>query len=227
MVPWAGRLRGNRVSAQTAAVNGLSQHVDFFPPINFMEWAIHGTVLDQAVDDWDCNDSEFIATCRINGTPWDGQVRFTWRVSELKLITEIEVSSASAIPAVVGWHPYFAKHLWSETAQWSTPGAQIAPRDGAFADGSLRDWKPGFSAVDDAFFVPDRELTVHWGARAQLTVRNSHPWFVVFDELDESICIEPQTAPPNALETPIGDPAPIARAGEPVRMTTEWVWSLI
>ena len=225
MVPWAGRLRDNRVTAQTAARNGLSQDADFDPPINFMEWAIHGTVLDREVDSWELLDSEFRASQVIKGTPWEGQVNFTWRMSDLSLITEIEVFTPKAMPAVVGWHPYFLKVLWGGAAQWEAPGAQIATRVGAFADGSLSDWKPGSSTVDDAFFVPNRELTVQWGSVAQLTARNSHPWFVVFEELDYAISIEPQTAPPNALANPIGGPAPIARANEPVRMTTDWVWS--
>lgn len=226
MVPWAGRLRDNRVTAQTAARNGLSQAADFDPPINFMEWAIHGTVLDREVDSWELSDSEFRASQVIKGTPWEGKVNFTWRIADLTLITEIEVSTSEAMPAVVGWHPYFLKDLWGGAARWDAPGAQIATRVGAFADGTLRDWSSGSSLVDDAFFVPNRETTVEWGSQAQLRVRNSHPWFVVFDELDDAICIEPQTAPPNALETPIGAPAPIARAGEPVSMSTEWVWSV-
>ncbi|MFM1916521.1 MAG: hypothetical protein RJB01_36 [Actinomycetota bacterium] len=226
MVPWAGRLRDNRVTALTADNNGLVHNADFHPPINFMEWAIHGTVLDRPLDDWELGDSEFRARQVITGTPWHGHVNYTWRVSGLTLITEMEIFTESAIPAVIGWHPYFAKSLWGGRARWSAPDAQIAPRAGAFADGSLRPWEEQSAPVDDAFWVPGREVSVHWGEQAQLRVINSHPWFVIFDELAEAMCVEPQTAAPNALETPIKEPAPVARADAPVRMTTTWEWSI-
>lgn len=226
MAPWAGRLRENRVTAATADRNELPQEMDFHPPINFMEWAIHGTVLDRPLNDWKLNDDEFRARQVITETPWEGHVEYAWRVSGLTLITEMEITTSSAMPAVIGWHPYFAKNLWGEHAQWVAADAQIAPRVGAFADGSLIPWEAHSAPVDDAFWVPGGELTVHWGTRAGLRVKNSHPWFVVFDELTDAICVEPQTAAPNALATPIKGPAPIARAGAPVRMTTVWEWSI-
>lgn len=226
MAPWAGRLRDNRVTAMTADRNGLSQNSDFRPVINFMDWAIHGTVLDRQLDAFEVNNDEFRARQVILETPWEGHVDYAWRVSGLTLTTEMEITSSSSMPAVIGWHPYFAKNLWGEHAQWVATDAQMAPRVGAFADGTLRPWESQSAPVDDAFWVPGRELTVHWGERARLRVVNSHPWFVVFDELADAICVEPQTAAPNALDTPIKGPAPIARAGAPVRMTTVWEWSI-
>jgi aldose 1-epimerase len=226
MAPWAGRLRHNQVTAVTAEQNGISQDADFHPPINFMEWAIHGTVLDRPLEDWELGDAEFRGSQVITGTPWQGQVTYMWRLSGRTLITDMEIIAESVMPAVIGWHPYFAKSLWGGTARWTAPEAQIAPRVGAFADGSLRPWQAQSAAVDDAFWVPGREVTVHWGEQAQLRVMNSHPWFVIFDELTDALCVEPQTAAPNALDTPIKESAPVARAGAPVRMTTTWEWSI-
>jgi len=63
-----------------------------------------------------------------------------------------------------------------------------------------------------------------WGQRT-LRIRNSDPWFVVFDEREDGLCVEPQNGPPNAFDTPLRGDAPVARPGAPVSMATTWKWT--
>ena len=62
---------------------------------------------------------------------------------------------------------------------------------GQFVDIAPQPW-------DDAFFGVTKSPIVRWGNSAQLEITSAVPWWVVYSEDPLAICVEPQTAPPNA-----------------------------
>jgi len=51
---------------------------------------------------------------------------------------------------------------------------------------------------DDCFTDLQGIPTVTWAGAAKLTVESDAPWWVVYTEDSDGVCIEPQTAPPDA-----------------------------
>jgi len=222
MAPWAGRLTKNAFEFQDV-------YAEF--PATYGQWALHGVVLNAPcpppVITETAEHVQAVFTSELTGWPWPAQVQTTWVLDRTGLRTVIEVSapahSAVAFPAVVGWHPWFRREILPGSfASWSGPSAHLAVRDGAFATGELVPLEMAIGPFDDAFHVPERTLTLAWSGWGQIVVENSAPWFVVFDELPGSLCIEPQSHAPNAMNVPIIEPCQTVRAGQPLRLVTSW-----
>lgn len=221
MAPWAGRLRDNRITEAQRTTWGITGSGDYTPLVSYPPWAIHGTCHLAPVDSWDS--TEGTVTMRQRIPDWPASLVTEWRIDGLRAESRLTVEADEPTPALLGWHPWFRSTIDREQATWSLTG-ELAVREGAFATGEWVPWVDGSRRVDEAFHVPDRRVTVTWGERA-LTIRNSDPWFVIFDEREEAFCIEPQDGPPNVFDTPLrGDP-PVARPGAPRTMTTTWEWS--
>ena len=222
MAPWAGRLTSNAFEFQDV-------YAEF--PANYGQWALHGVVMNvpcppPAITET-AENVQAVFTSELTGWPWPAQVQTTWVLDRTGLCTVIEVSapaySAVAFPAVVGWHPWFRREILPGSfASWSAPSAQLAVRDGAFATGELVPLEMAIGPFDDAFRVPERTLTLAWSGWGHIVVENSAPWFVVFDELPGSLCIEPQSDVPNAMNVPIIEPCQTVRADQPLRLVTSW-----
>ena len=219
MAPWAGRLRDNRITREQRERWGFPG-AEYAPAATFAGWALHGTCLDASIDEWRIDGSRIEMRQRIPG--WSATLVTQWSVTGLQAESRLTVEADEPTPALLGWHPWFPSVLDGSPATWTLRG-ECAVREGAFASGEWQTWVDGQRRVDDAFHVPDRTATITWGPRA-LTVRNSDPWFVVFDERHDALCVEPQNGPPNAFDTPLRGDAPVARPGAPVTMTTTWEW---
>ncbi len=222
MAPWAGRLMENALEFDDVQVE--------FPP-TYGPWALHGLLMSAPCDPPVITETQHsvqaVFTSPLRDWPWPGSVTTTWTLGAAGLRTEIEVSGEVAFPAVLGWHPWFRRELLvggaaSSPATWSAPWARLAVRAGAFATGELVPLAEAEGPFDDAFHVADHSLTLAWAGWGSITVENSHPWFVVFDELPDALCIEPQTNVPNAMNTAVVEPCEIVRPGEPLRLVTSW-----
>jgi aldose 1-epimerase len=73
---------------------------------------------------------------------------------------------------------------------------------------------------DDCFTELDGPSTLRWDDTATLTIETDCPTLVVFDQLPEAICVEPQSGPPDALNH---DPF-VVEPERPLRVTTTWRW---
>jgi aldose 1-epimerase len=51
---------------------------------------------------------------------------------------------------------------------------------------------------DDAFTGVKANAILRWGEAAQIEISSGAPWWVVYTEDPLGICVEPQTAPPDA-----------------------------
>jgi galactose mutarotase-like enzyme len=223
MAPWPGRLRGNTVGHRGG------RHP---MPASSGGWALHGTVLDRA---WEVeqpavghDDGSVSAVLSVrlgdpaDAWPWPGRVRATWVLRPGALETTVELSSAGeTFPAAAGWHPWFRRRLErGEPVQVELPGDTMLERgaDHLPTGRLVRPRPPG--PYDDAFPLPGGRLALRWPGVLRLECRTDCRWAVVFDELEPAVCVEPQTGPPDGVNT---EPAPV-RPGVPLTTRSVWSW---
>ena len=73
---------------------------------------------------------------------------------------------------------------------------------------------------DDAFTGVHRDPAVVWPGRLRLTLSSSCTWWVVYTEPEHSVCVEPQSGPPDAVN---GTPQ-VVEPGSPLTHTMRWRW---
>ena len=221
MAPWAGRVRDNVLRR---GGNGYP-----LPP-SHGEWALHGTVLDapaQLVSSTATDEGAEAITVADLGPdwPWTGRLTSTWRLRAEAVTTVLKLETAGeAFPAVLGWHPWFKRRLGDGTgAQWSLPDPLLAERMEAFRlSGAMTPIDLSRRAFDDAFLVEARAACIEWPGQLRIDLSSSHPWFVVFDELPDFICIEPQSGPPNGINDGLVAPVTLVAPGQPLELVNEW-----
>ncbi|MFE2650061.1 aldose 1-epimerase, partial [Streptomyces sp. NPDC059346] len=75
---------------------------------------------------------------------------------------------------------------------------------------------------DDCFGMPEGvDVKLTWPEQLELTVKSRSEWVVIYDEQDEAVCVEPQSGPPNGLNTAPRLVTPI----DPLEITTAWSWT--
>ena len=221
MAPWAGRVRYNVVSFDGADYPLTPSHES---------WAMHGTVLGSAsrLVDHDSSKDRSVATTITDlgpGWPWAGRLTSHWEVAADAVRTRLTLETEEQpFPGVVGWHPWFRRRLGAaEPATWSLTDPLLAERLAAFQlSGDLVAVDLGSRVFDDTFLVASRTASIEWPAQLRIDISSSHPWFVVFDELADFICIEPQSGPPNGINDSQVAPVTVVAPGEPLSLVNEW-----
>ena len=220
MLPWAGRLAANSVSADRESIR---------QEINYQGWAIHGLSFNQPLTSWsvhaDKNATSFSALQGISGWMQDLEATFTWSIDEHSLTTTIEVKPISDVVSrvVVGWHPWFRKSLGSGSpAVLKIDEAKLLTKADLLPTGELVDFDVTLGPFDDALIVPSKTVVIEWPEALQLRITNSHEWFVIYDGNKDLFCVEPQTGAPNALNGAFSDSALLCSRSEPARLTTRW-----
>jgi galactose mutarotase-like enzyme len=221
MAPWAGRIRDNRV-----VWNGHGHDL----PVTFGEWAIHGTALGQqaAVLDHEQDLDHARLAARIEahpGWPWPMAVHVIWELRERAVTTTIEVHAlVEPFPAVVGWHPWFRRDLGiGGPIEWSVDATGRLERgDDHLPTGRILGVDPGEGPFDDAFVVPSGRAALRWPGVLAVDIVSDGGWYVVFDELPDQVCVEPQSGPPDGLREAYGHRPAIAAPGAPHTMVTTW-----
>jgi aldose 1-epimerase len=215
MAPWCGRTRQGRFR------NGDTVHQ---MPRDAGEHAIHGTVRHRP---WRTvrSDARSAALVCDLADPWPYPGRVTQLVelaedgSGVTLSLGVEALDAS-FPAQAGWHPWFLRSLTPDgppvelafDAEWQEErgedhlptGRRIDPRPGPW---------------DDCFGMPDG-VRVTWPGALELTVASRTPWVVVYDELPEAVCAEPQSGPPDGLNSHPRLVTPL----DPLEISSTWTW---
>ena len=221
MAPWAGRVRDN-----------LLRHADGTYPLppSHGEWALHGTVLTAPCRLLRCTSTgEGAEATTVTDLgpdwPWAGRLTSTWRVNALGVTTVLTLETeGEAFPGVLGWHPWFKRRLGDgPAARWHLPDPLLAERlEGFRLSGKLTPADLSSRVFDDAFFVEGRSASIEWPGHLRIDLVSSHPWFVVFDELPDFICIEPQSGPPNGINNGLVAPVTIVAPGQPLELVNEW-----
>ncbi|MEW1720994.1 aldose 1-epimerase [Streptomyces sp. NPDC093109] len=214
MVPWCGRIENGRFR------NGDEQHQ---MPLNSPPHAIHGTGRNTAWSTASAGKSEAAFTYDLaDPWPYRGRVTQLFELTEdaLTLTLGVEAHDTS-FPAQAGWHPWFQRSLaggreveidfspeWQEERgdDHLPTGRRIAPLPGPW---------------DDCFGMPDGvDVKLTWPEQLELTVKSRAEWVVMYDEQAEAVCVEPQSGPPNGLNTL---PRLVTQI-EPLEIASTWSW---
>jgi aldose 1-epimerase len=187
MAPWAGRLRDGRFAFG-------ARHYTL--PRNMPPHAIHGTVLAQA---WEWVADDTLATTLGPDWPFPGRVEQRFRLSPRGLEIHLEVQAMGhPFPASLGLHPWFRRKLarggeleLDFAADWRYARIDGIPTGELLAPGP-RPW-------DDCFTALQHPPRLRWPGVLSLRLSSNHPQWVVYDEPEDALCVEPLTAPPNAL----------------------------
>ncbi|MFE7035512.1 aldose 1-epimerase [Streptomyces sp. NPDC057621] len=222
MVPWCGRTRDGRF------LNGAVPHQ---LPLNSPPHAIHGTARDAA---WriarKSADETVITYDLVDPWPYAGRVTQVVGLTEDSLTLTMSVETyGDSFPAQIGWHPWFNRTLGGGggeggegdegvrvdfDAEW-----QEERGDDHLPTGHRTAPLPG--PWDDCFGMPGGvDVTLTWPGRLELNVASREQWVVVYDEQEAAVCVEPQTGPPNGLNTLPRLVTPI----DPLEAATTWTW---
>ncbi len=186
MVPWAGRIRHGRFSFEGRAVA---------LPANLGAHAIHGVGFSRSwrLDRLDADSAALSLALPEDGYwPFGGIATQTLRVLPDRLVLGLAVQAGDqAMPAVLGWHPWFRKPDLVRFA----PRAMY-PRDGE-GIATLPAVRPVPGPWDDCF-LNQQEVAMVAGEQV-LRLRADTDHWVVYDGAAHATCVEPQTGPPDGF----------------------------
>ena len=187
MAPWAGRLDRGRFGHDGEPIE---------VPVDLPPHAIHGLGVHQV---WDRSGDGFDLDLR-GLWPLGGRVASRFELTEQALTMQVEVTAGDrSMPVVLGWHPCFRRHLDHDRPvavgfapeRWWVRGVDGLPT-GETAPPPPGPWDDCFDGVGSA-------PTLTWPGRVTVTLEADTETWVVFDERDHTVCVEPQTAPPDAF----------------------------
>ncbi|CAL9464367.1 aldose epimerase [Streptomyces radiopugnans] len=217
MVPWCGRTRQGRF------LNGGERYQ---LPVTAGQHAIHGTVRGVP---WHTvrSDGRTASFYRdlTDPWPWPGRVTQVVELAEdgggLTLTLGVETTGDS-FPAQAGWHPWFLRNLGQggqDVVLDFAPAWQEERGEDHIPTGRRVEPRPG--PWDDCFGMPDGvDVTLTWPGELELKVASRAEWVVVYDEQPEAVCVEPQTGPPDGLNSHPRLVTPI----DPLEVSTVWSW---
>ncbi|WP_162891167.1 aldose 1-epimerase [Aeromicrobium sp. A1-2] len=189
MVPWAGRIRDG-----VLLVGGAEHQLPLADDGN----ALHGLAHAAAWQSLGEGAYELAI-----GPPWptEGVATLTYALLDDGLRIELSWDDDSESPCSVGLHPWFRRQLdVGEPAVWPLDaGAMVERGNDGLPTGRLTAPHPG--PWDDCFRLSSAPV-ITWPGALELTLSASTPWWVVYDVPETTVCLEPQTAPPDAFGHP-------------------------
>ncbi|MGH3309965.1 MAG: aldose 1-epimerase [Streptomyces sp.] len=224
MVPWCGRTDQGRFRS-----GGELYQL----PLGSGPHALHGTVRHAAWSTVRSDERTAVFTYELTDPwPWEGRVTQAVELAEdgggVTLTLGVETADVS-FPAQAGWHPWFLRHLGERDSGGSGSGDGVRiDFDPEWQEERGVDHLPTGKRVpprpgpwDDCFGMPQGvDVTLTWPGEVQLRVASRAEWVVVYDEQPDVVCVEPQTGPPNGLNTHPQLVTPI----DPLEVSTTWTW---
>ncbi len=218
MVPFAGRVREGRFTFR-------GRRYDL--PITMPPHAIHGTVLDRR---WESIGDRTISTELGPSWPFAGRAVQRFGIEAGRFTCRLELHADEPMPASIGWHPWFRRRLAPPAGGPPGPepgtleldldaGAMLRRDATGIATGELI-VPPPPGPWDDCLTDVRRPPVLRWAGFLELTIRSDCPDWVVYTVPADALCVEPQTAPPDALNT---GPA-IVEPGRPLIAEMAWTW---
>jgi aldose 1-epimerase len=182
MAPWPGRLAEGRLRFRGRTYQLARTHG---------RHAIHGLLwaAPWSVERSSGSEAELGIALDRGGWPFGGEVRQTVRLAPGALTLEASIHADRAMPAALGWHPWFQRGLQDPSLRLAAEG--ILERRDMLPTGAVLPLTPRTDLR--AVRWPDLELEVEFPPACELAVVYT-PW--------NAVCIEPQTAWPNALGLP-------------------------
>ena len=206
MVPFAGRIRQGILD-----FDGVRHQL----PPNLGHHAIHGYGFVSA---WEPVDGDTIEWEFAEPWPFRGRARqrFVLRPGSLRI--EMTVDADDRQPITIGWHPWFLRHVGGVDAVLGFAAAAMYELDDEIPTGRLIEPSP--RPWDNCFTGLTAGPRLEWGALAG-ALRSSAGYWVVYDEPAHALCVEPQSGPPNEVNS---GPR-VLEAGESTRLEFTIDWS--
>lgn len=230
MLPWVGRMRDGRLSWR-----GTSAQLRR----DFGAHAIHGTTYDVAWDVVAAGERSVELGCRLGASerwPFAGEARQRFELHADALELSIEVLAEGPMPVAAGWHPWFRRSgdeplavrvpapAVIETTADLIPTGALLPVDGRCDLRRLVDVMG--RQLDDAYVGVEGPSVVAW-TDLELTIEAAPLRSVVVYVTPTSVCVEPQTAWPDAIRlAEAGADVGLAAlaAGDTFLATSRWSW---
>ena len=211
MVPWAGRVGNGRFEWSDRV-----HHLPLYLPPH----ALHGTVFSTP---WERVGDASIQSTLGPDWPWPGTVRSDLELTQDSLLWRMTVSAdSSAFPCVMGWHPWFRRRLSDRGAVAVQFDAAEMYERGPNGLPTGRRVPPSSGPWDDCFTAVQANPRLVWPEGIAVDIESTCAHWVVYDEPEHAVCIEPQSAPPDAFN--LGGCA-VARPGQPVVHTMRLRWT--
>lgn len=188
MVPWAGRIRDGIVRNSSGKEFQLPVTID--PP-----HALHGFGFTSSWQEIGPGRSLLHLPAPYGGATVEQRIEVL--DDALRWSLEYEPGDCD-LPIWLGIHPWFPRDLGhGGSAEIEFAAELMLERDGeGLPSGKLI--PPSKQPWDDAFTQIRGVPAVVWEDTARIDIECDAPWWVVYTEDADAICIEPQTAPPDA-----------------------------
>jgi aldose 1-epimerase len=189
MVPWAGRVADGRF-----AFGGRVHRL----PLNLPPHAAHGVAFASA---WEAIDDRTIATELGRPWPFGGRVEQRFDLSGRGLTITMTVEAVVDMPIMVGWHPWFNRHLGRADGTVAEAELAFSARsmyeldDRSIPNGRLVAVPPG--PWDNCFTGVEEGPTLTWPGVLAVRLSSSCDHWVVYDRPGHAICVEPQSGAPD------------------------------
>lgn len=191
MVPWAGRVADGRFTFA-----GEAHQL----PRNLPPHSAHGTGF---VSPWEVVDDRTIGLDLGPPWPFGGRAEQRFELTDEALTIVLTVTAELDMPLLVGWHPWFNRHLGGPDGRPVEVELGFAARsmyeldDRAIPTGRLVEPTP--RPWDNCFTDVEAGPSLRWPGLVELTLTSSCDHWVVYDRPAHAICVEPQTAAPDAF----------------------------
>ena len=203
MVPYVGRIRRGHLDFE-----GIRYEL----PVTLAPHAIHGTTY---LVPWEVTGPASIRCDLGEDWPFGGWAEQHFELADDHVTMTLSVHAAEqAMPAQVGWHPWFVK---PEQLEFTADAMLLRDGDG-IADGTRVAVPP--PPWDDAFVGVHQPVRLHWTGLTLEITSDGDDW-VVYDMPEHATCVEPQSGPPDGSNW-----APVVlRPHGSLSRTMTWRWS--
>ncbi len=190
MVPWAGRLRHGVLDFR-----GRRYQL----PVTFPPHAIHGTTWDVS---WRTAGEHEMVLPLEKPWPFGGRAVHIVQLEDDNLRMRLELhADDESFPASLGWHPWFRRNLDGGAGARLLFDAELCYDldEECIPTGELS--PPGPGPWDDCFTAVQDPPRIAWPGAVEISLHTSVDHWMVYDRPAHAICVEPMSAPPNALNT--------------------------
>lgn len=210
MAPYAGRLGLGRLTwaGQTWQL-----------PVDAPPHAIHGDVFHVP---WTVSAPGVLTAQLPDPWPFAGSVEQHLALHADRLDVRLVLRADEEMPAVIGLHPWFARRLarGRDVELHLRPRQVYAKSSDSLPTGELV--PPPGGPYDDCFVGMAQPPRLVWPGALELTITSTSDHWVVFDELPDVVCVEPQTGPPDAVA--LGEAAVVPAGGQLV-LGASFAWT--
>jgi aldose 1-epimerase len=208
MAPWAGRIR----NAELVTPHGTEILPDTFLPPH----AIHGLLLNSEISVGEHSESEALVWCDLPQPYEGGRVEQKVSLTDSVLTwTLTYINGERPMPVWLGFHPWFRRFLdRGQEVQINNPAAYMLELDdediptGKFSQNVAPPW-------NDVFGGMRGNPSLVWPNALRIDCISDEPWWVIYSQDSEGVCMEPQTSPPDAVSLGL---APTLNPGETLSM---------